>query len=616
MASVNRVVNDALSSMQSTATRSSLMRWFLQTLAISQAVISTEWPAAHKLKDGEKFDFIVVGAGSSGAAVAARLSEVPHWQVLLIEAGGDPPPASVLPSMFATLAHTPTDWDYKASLDAGVGSSHPNRTIFMTRGKMLGGSSSNNYEIYARGVPADYDQWDQMAPGWNWDTVLHYFKKLERMTDPSVLKENHFLHSTEGPVAISRPAQNALFEAINERMLNSLDEIGVKRVLENYGPVILGASKPHFTFANGRRSSTAEAYLVPIQNRPNIHIAKFSRVIKVLVDLSTHHAYGVQVMTKSKRVYNIFANLEVVLSAGAIDSPKLLMLSGIGPKKELDKLDIEVISDLPVGMNLHDHMLTPIIFQGQSGFQTTVQNIATVTELDSYPTPIQVGLFKLNASSANYIMENKPQFQSFNIHMGAGLTPFINIGCVTVTNYDPSFCASIGNANIFNEIDYTNLVLLHPKSRGQVKLRSNNPLDSPVIELGYYRDKNDLDVMVEGIKYMTRLATTSYFRKVGGKVARLNVKECRGLKWGSDSYWRCYARNTVASLLHPVGTCAMGPDGVVDETLKVHGMSGLRVVDASVMPTIPSGNTNIPAIMVGERAADLIKADYQSMFMF
>ncbi|XP_073954575.1 ecdysone oxidase-like [Choristoneura fumiferana] len=616
MATLNRAMNDALFTLQSSARSSTLLRWFLQTLAISQAIMPTGWPVTHKLKDGERFDFIVVGAGSAGAALAARLSEVPHWSVLLIEGGGDPPPASVSPSLFATLAHTKYDWAYKASLDQGVGSGHPNRTVFMTRGKMLGGSSSNNYEIYSRGVPEDYNGWDRIAPGWEWDTALHYFKKLERMSDATVMKLNPYLHSIEGPVAISRPDPNIYFAAANDRILESLEEIGVKRLHENNGPEIFGASTPHFTFADGRRSSTAEAYLIPNKNRPNLHIAKFSRVTKVLVDPNMHHSYGVEVTTKSGRTMNVFASLEVVLSAGTIDTPKILMLSGIGPKEEMLKLNIEVIADLPVGKNLHDHMLIPIVFQGQRGLQSTAQNLATITELDSFPVPIQCGFFKLNTSSPNHIVENKPQFQIFNVHIGASVSPLIEIGCRTITNYAASFCASIGDANIYNEIDFTQLILLHPKSRGQVKLRSKNPFDDPVIELGYYRNKNDLDVVVEGVKFIIRLAKTTYFRKVGGRVARLNVKECRGLKWGSDNYWRCYAKNVPTSLLHPVGTCAMGPQGVVDETLKVHGISGLRVVDASIMPTIPSGNTNIPTIMIGERAADLIKANYQAMSMF
>nr|XP_026490388.1 glucose dehydrogenase [FAD, quinone]-like [Vanessa tameamea] len=587
------------------------LRWFLRFLALSQAIEPVGWPTSFPLKDGDSFDFIVVGAGSGGATVAARLSEIPQWKVLLLEAGGDPPAASVIPSLFATLAHTESDWDYTAQLDEGIGQSHPGGKIFMTRGKMLGGSSSNNYEIYARGVPEDYNEWSEVASGWDWNTVLYYFKKLERMTDPVVLSNpyNAKLHSTSGPVAISRPKANAVFEKINERVLNAYEEMGIKRVLENNGPEIVGASRPHFTFADGRRSSTAEAYLRPAQDRPNFFVTKFARVTNVLIDPLTNRAHGVRVMINSSEKIDVFANMEVILSAGSIDTPKILMLSGIGPSEILEPLHINVIIDLPVGKNLQDHSYTPLVFTGQRGIQTAIQNVFVASELDAYPTPTQTSFLKVNSSHYND-RRKKPNIQTFNIHVGATAAPIILYGCRTIINYDEDYCSSMSKANIYNEIDVTSVLLLHPLSRGQVKLRSNNPFDAPIIELGYYRNKKDVDLTVEAVKFMLRLTETSYYQKVGSKVVKLKVKGCEGLEYGTDAYWRCYVVNSVSSILHPVGTCAMGPDGVVDERLRVYNIKGLRIVDASIMPLIPSGNTNIPTIMIGEKAADMIKEDY------
>ncbi|XP_050355526.1 ecdysone oxidase-like [Nymphalis io] len=587
------------------------LRWLLRFLALSQAIEPVGWPASFPLKDGDTFDFIVVGAGSGGATVAARLSEIIQWKVLLLEAGGDPPVASVIPSMFAVLAHTEYDWDYIAQLDEGIGQSHPEGKIFMTRGKMLGGSSSSNYEIYARGVPEDYNEWSEVAPGWDWNTVLHYFKKLERMTDPVVLSNpyNAKLHSTSGPVAISRPKMNPVFEKISERVLSSYEEIGIKRVLENNGPEILGASRPHFTYADGRRSSTAEAYLRPARDRPNFFVTKFARVTNVLIDPITKKTYGVSVMLNSFEKINVYANIEVILSAGAIDTPKILMLSGIGPSEILKPLHINVLTDLPVGKNLQDHSLTPLVFTGQRGIQTAIQNVFISTELDSYPTPFQCGFLKVNSSHYNETRE-KPNIQTFNINVGATAAPLILYGCRTITNYDEDFCFSMSKANVYSDNDITSLILLHPLSRGQVKLRSNNPFDAPIIELGYYRNKKDINVAVEAVKFMIRLTKTSYYQKIGSKVVKLKVKGCAGLEYGTDAYWRCYVVNSVTSIYHPVGTCAMGPDGVVDERLRVHNIEGLRIVDASIMPLIPSGNTNIPTIMIGEKAADMIKEDY------
>ncbi|XP_045504818.1 glucose dehydrogenase [FAD, quinone]-like [Colias croceus] len=618
MNNLNIIANRFLGYVQSSGSWNPWIRWVLRFLALSQAISPAGWPSSYNLRDGDTFDFIVVGSGSAGAIVAARLSEVYNWRVLLLEAGGDPPFASVVPSLFAILAQTKYDWNYKGYLDPGVGQSHPGGYIPITRGKMLGGSSSNNYEIYARGVPEDFEEWAKVAPGWNWDSALYYYKKLEGMTDPSVLENprNAYLHSTTGPVAVSRPDSNLYFQKVDEIVLNSFQELGVKRVLENNGPDIFGIARPHFTFANGRRSSTAEAYLRPAKDRSNLYVTKFARVIKVLIDPQTSRAYGVRVILNSGEIVNVNAIKEVIVSAGSIDTPKLLMLSGVGPQEVLEKFDINVIADLPVGKNLQDHSITPIAFTGRKGLGTAVQNVLVATELDAYPTPIQCGFFKLNQSYSNdyqyrYDYEReKPQFQIFNIHMGATLSLGVYHGCTTITNYDAGICGPLSKANINREIDHTLLVHLHPLSRGQVSLRSSNPLDDPLIEMGYFRNPLDIYKAVEGIKYMARLADTTFYREVGGEIIKFDVKGCEGLVWGSDEYWQCYVVNTVSSLLHPVGTCRMGPGGVVDERLKVYNINGLRVVDASIMPEISSGNTNAPTMMIGEKAADIIKEDY------
>lgn len=513
--------------------------------------------------------------------------------------------------MFGVLAHTEYDWDYHGKLDEGTGQAHPGRNIYLTRGKMLGGSSSINYEIYARGVPEDYDDWNAVAPGWGWETVLYYFKKLEHMTDPTVFKNpyNAYLHSTTGPVAISRPKVNAYFQNVNEKVLSSYEEIGIKRVLENNGPEHFGASTPHFTFSNGRRSSTAEAYLKPAKDRTNMFITKFARVTKILIDPLSKRAYGVRVVLKSGETIDTYANKEVILSAGTIDTPKLLMLSGVGPREILEESHINVLADLPVGKNLQDHSFVVLYFMGQKGFQTAIQNLLVPTELNAYPTPMQCGLIRVNAS-CDICYGSKPHIQINNIRIGATASPAILYGCQSIANFDRDYCFSLSKANIYREIDATSLVLLHPLSRGQVKLKSTNPFDDPIIEMGYFRKQHDITVAVEGIKYMLNLLWTAHYRSVNAEIVKLDIKGCGGLHFGSDEYWRCYVKNTVASLLHPVGTCAMGPGGVVNERLRVYNIQSLRIVDASIMPRIPSGNTNIPTIMIAEKAADMIKEDY------
>lgn len=517
-----------------------------------------------------------------------------------------------IPSMFGTLVHSEYDTDYAADLDPGTGQIHANGKLRMGGGKMLGGSSSSNWEVYARGAPEDFEEWNKIAPGWDFETVLHYYKKLERMTDHSVLQDPYHAHyhSVTGPVAISRPKVNAYYEKVNEEVLNSWEEMGIKRLLETNGPEILGASRPHFTFANGRRSSTAEAYLRPTKDRPNFFVTKYARVIKILIDPSTLTAIGVKVLLETGEVISVYAKKEVIVSAGTINTPKLLMLSGIGPREVLEPFNIETITDLPVGKNLQDHLIIPLVIKGRKGLQTAVQNLLAPTELDAFPVPLQNGFIKLNGSASKYYGDNKPHVQLFNVRVGATAAPALLFGCRVMANFDEDYCYSMSEANVFHEVDLLNLVLLHPKSRGQVRLRSSNPSVDPLIEIGYFRNVKDVKIMVDAIKFMIRVKDTSYYRKMGAEVARLDVKGCEGLVYGTDEYWACYAVNTVSSLLHPVGTCAMGPEGVVDERLRVHNIKGLRVVDASVMPLSPSGNTNAPTMMIGEKAADMIKEDH------
>ncbi|CAH0591631.1 unnamed protein product [Chrysodeixis includens] len=610
MLPLNVVVNDFFKILQNWSA-CSLVQWFLRALTLSQALLSTGWPENYQLKDGQSFDFIVVGSGSAGAVVAARLSEVPTYTVLLLEAGGDPPPTSVIPGLFVTIPGTEYDWNMEAHFDKGVGRAHPGGILNYSRGKMLGGCSSNNYLIYSRGVPEDYEEWNRIAPGWDWESVLHYFKKLEGMTDLSVFKNpyNAYLHSTDGPVKVSRPVTMKSTAVIDNIRLDSYEQMGIQKVLEMNGPETVGASRPHFTMSNGRRSSTAEAYLRPAKDRPNLKVAKFATVTKILVDPQTLRAFGVEVFTSDKLI-KIYSKKEVILSAGTFNSPKILMHSGIGPKDELSKFGIKTLVDLPVGRNFHDHQTIPLIFKGKRGILTAAQNIAAAPQLDTLPVPVQGGFFRLNTSFSTYPEKHQPHFQFFNTYVGAGASILLTIGCQTIGNFDPAYCWSLGKANAVNEIDNVLLVLMHPLSRGEILLKSKNPMDDPIINLGFYRNEYDLLVATEGVKFMNTLINTTYFRKVGGSLARLSVSGCEHVAWGTDEYWSCYAKNAAVSLLHGVGTCSMGRQGVVDERLRVHDVAGLRVVDASVIPKIPSGNTNTPVMMIGEKAADMIKADH------
>lgn len=519
-----------------------------------------------------------------------------------------------VPSLFVTLTGTEYDWNYKALLDKGIGNGRTEHNLHYQRGKVLGGSSSVNYLVYSRGVPQDYDDWSLVAPGWSWSEVLYYFKKFEGMTDPSVFTpENEFLHSAEGPVLVSRPADDPVAAKVNNIMLTSYREMGIPSVLESNGPDIYGATRPHYIFANGRRSSTAEAYLRNTKNRrPNMLIAKYSTAIKLLIERDNQdgslQAYGVEVLLNNGKKVNVLAKKEVIVSTGTINTPKLLMLSGIGPQEELKRVGIPTIVDLPVGKNMQDHIFAPMTFTGKAGLISALNNLAVPTHLDAFPVPFLSTYFKLNSVPTRYF-DNRPQFQTFNLYVGAAASLLLKFGCKGY-GYNTRICLSLAKVNLYREIFQTTQILLHPLSRGSVTLKSSNPLDHPHVESGYLRERQDLENLREGVKFMKGLENTTYFRQHGGQFVLQDVPECNGIYYNSDEYWNCYIKNLVASMLHAVGTCRMGPNGVVNERLKVHGIGRLRIADASIMPEIPSGNTNAPTMMIGEKAADMIKEDH------
>lgn len=480
----------------------------------------------------------------------------------------------------------------------------------MTRGKVLGGSSSINYLVYSRGVPRDFNVWSLVAPGWSWADVLPYFKKYENMTDPSVFSrpQNAELHSTDGPVAISRPDYNSVYAEINDIRIDAYSQIGIPPVFESNGPDVFGAARPHFTYANSRRSSTAEAYLRKVKGKPNLFVAKNTRAIKILIDPYTLQVYGVEVLNFKEKKLTLYARSEVILSAGTIDSPKLLMLSGIGPSEELVKHGISPLADLPVGREMQDHPFVPLPIVGKLGIHSAISNLLVPTQLDEFPVPFLSSFFRLDHIHSTDPVD-RPQFQTFNVYIGATASLIVYYGCKSY-GFKERFCTSLAKHNNIRELDLISVILLHPKSRGSVTLKSSNPLDDPVIQMGYFRNREDLVIMREGLKYMSRIRNTTYYRNVKGYLPKLDVPGCEDIPWDCDEYWECFARATVGSMLHPVGTCKMGRDGVVNERLMVHGIRNLRVADASIMPEIPSGNTNAAAMMIGEKVSDMIKEDY------
>jgi choline dehydrogenase len=527
-----------------------------------------------------QFDYIVVGSGSAGAAVAARLSEDPGISVLLLEAGPpDRHPFQLMPLAFTKVAWGRIGtWQYKSEPEPHL----YGRQLDYPRGRTLGGTSSINAMIAIRGHRRDYDRWSESGlAGWSYAQVLPYFKRLEtnwRGAGP--------FHGGSGPVQVSRMESADL---LWEPLLAAAKAAGIAFCEDPNGAEQDGISQMEATVRDGVRSSTARAYLRPVRSRANLVIRTHALACRVVV--ARGHATGVEYLHRGQRI-TATAQREVILCGGAFNSPQLLLLSGIGPADELRALGIEPVHDLPgVGRNLSDHpnILNEYELKEEQGLTRHLRlDRAALAALRWMFNG--TGPFALTGTSANVFARTLPGLDQPDIQMMA----------LPLSNNAGLWVPGLGRKPAFRLAVRTGY--LQPKSRGWVKLRSTNPVDAPRILLNLFDDERDLDAMVRAI----RLSRSVYAQAPLRDLIRREVLPGPGMD--DDASLREHLRRNAGHRSHPVGTCRMGLDAnaVVDAHLKVHGIDGLRVADASVMPEVPSGNTNLPTIMVGERAADLI----------
>ncbi|CAH2241573.1 glucose dehydrogenase [FAD, quinone]-like [Pararge aegeria] len=572
----------------------------IQILIVSTSSLflnNEHYPNQAKVYDGESFDFIVIGGGSAGCVVANRLTEVGNWTVLLVEAGDDPPYVSEIPAISILLGASFPDWNHYTVKDGVTAGGHDTGTIHQTMGKMLGGSSNINYMFYVRGNKADYDEWAAMGNrGWDWDSVLPYFKKTQRLRSDLISRSQSFsLHGSEGYLGVTsvRDKQTKkYFDAFKEMGHDILDDIN--------GFEQLGYSVPSYTL-DKLRQSAGFAFITPIKDRPNLFILKNTLARKVIFD--GKRAVAVEIQESKGVIKTLKATKEIILSAGAVNSPQLLMLSGIGPKDHLEEMGVNTLFNSPdVGTNLQDHIVVPVVLTGESSTTLPIlDDLKLLNNLDRFPASTIMGHVALekNQSFPDY------QVTAFPLKRGTLLATLM---CSNVFNWNDQICIAMADSTKQDTL-FALVTLLHPKSRGKIRLKSINPKDNPRVYADHLSNKGDVKKFAQCLLDYTSVVNAKSFMKVKSKIVDLKVKQCNRKPFASTKYWECYALNLLASQYHVSGTCAMGTDGVVDKRLRVRGVKGLRVVDASVMPKIVSGNTYAVVLMIAEKASDMIKSD-------
>ncbi|XP_035786304.1 glucose dehydrogenase [FAD, quinone]-like [Anopheles albimanus] len=562
----------------------------------------------------KRYDYVIVGAGPAGSVLAARLTEDPTRTVLLLEAGrAEIPLVSDVPLASPFLQSTDYNFAYETEVQERGCLGLWDRKCSWPHGRGVGGSSIINYQIYTRGNRRDYDAWAAAGnPGWSWDEILPYHIRTERANIRDF--DRNGFHGHAGPLSV----EDCPFRSrIATTFVESAQLAGYRYLDYNAGDQI-GVSFLQANTQQGRRVTSGTAYLLPARKRPNLHIITRAWVTKVLFDKATKEATGVMFI-RNGVTRTVKARKEVILSAGAFETAKLLMLSGIGPADHLQSHGIPVLQDLPIGEVLYEH---PGVFGPVYLVRQPIDNLITLND------NLRVGNFLeyfqgrgvLTTNSVESLLyvktpvaespdpglpdvEVMQAFSSIDFDTSPGTVRSFRLTNVTFDGY----FRPIRNIRSFQYLP----MLMKSRTRGKLRLKSTNPFHHPLFQYQYFEDDRDLDALAYGIEEAVRVTEQAPFRRLGVELYRKQVPGCEDFPFGTHQYWRCHVQTLTATFHHQVATCKMGPpsdpEAVVDNELRVYGVGRLRVVDIGVVPIAPTAHTAAVAFVIGEKAADLIR---------